>query len=492
MRAVGYFFSAVAGLSLALTVSSAQAALTISGKPTQNVTCNAGVCSATAKTAVLNVTDLATLIASSSVTVQSGGEAQDIVFDAPFSWASSNGLTLDAYRSLKIDKPVSDAGAGPLTLATNDGGSGGGLYFGGKGHIAFAELFNVLTINGAIYELIPSLVGLVAEIAENPSGNFALSTDFDAGPGGAYTASPIGTNFSGRFEGLGNTISNLKIRNTKNSGDGNFGLFAEIAPAGVVENLGIRNLNLLAAPISISGALAAVNEGTVSGDWASGSVGATPKGREAESNAGGLVGVNEGTITLSHAAVVVTDNTLGSDIGGLVSVNTGIVDRSYATGSVIGKTASNAGGLVGDDSQTGARHNGAPGKIMNSYSTGAVTGGGESRAGGLLGYLSNGRIAQSYATGYLKARRDSTVGGFVGDDESDRTSFKDCYWDTDTSGVSDPAQGAGNVQNDPGITGLTTGQLQSTLPAGFDSRVWAQNPKINNGYPYLIDNSPTK
>ena len=92
----------------------------------------------------------------------------------------------------------------------------------------------------------------------------------------------------------------------------------------------------------------------------------------------------------------------------------------------------------------------------------------------------------------MKTRHKSTVGGFVGDDESDRTSFKDCYWDTDTSGVSDPAQGAGNVQNDPGITGLTTGQLQSTLPTGFDSRVWAQNPKINSGYPYLIDNPPTK
>ena len=45
----------------------------------------------------------------------------------------------------------------------------------------------------------------------------------------------------------------------------------------------------------------------------------------------------------------------------------------------------------------------------------------------------------------------------------------------------------GNVS---GITGLTTVQFQSGLPAGFDPAVWAQSPGINNGFPYLIANPP--
>ncbi|MEI9932852.1 MAG: hypothetical protein WDM89_20525 [Rhizomicrobium sp.] len=66
------------------------------------------------------------------------------------------------------------------------------------------------------------------------------------------------------------------------------------------------------------------------------------------------------------------------------------------------------------------------------------------------------------------------------------------YWDLDTSGISNPAQGAGNQASDPGITGLTTAQFQSGLPAGFDPGIWKQNAKLNNGYPYLIDNTPPR
>jgi hypothetical protein len=49
--------------------------------------------------------------------------------------------------------------------------------------------------------------------------------------------------------------------------------------------------------------------------------------------------------------------------------------------------------------------------------------------------------------------------------------------------------GDGNVA---GITGLTTAQFQSGLPTGFDPKIWAENPNINNGLPYLINNPPPK
>jgi hypothetical protein len=53
-----------------------------------------------------------------------------------------------------------------------------------------------------------------------------------------------------------------------------------------------------------------------------------------------------------------------------------------------------------------------------------------------------------------------------------------------------PVSGAGNIANDPGITGLSTAQLQSGLPAGFDPTVWGENANINSGLPYLLANPP--
>jgi hypothetical protein len=32
--------------------------------------------------------------------------------------------------------------------------------------------------------------------------------------------------------------------------------------------------------------------------------------------------------------------------------------------------------------------------------------------------------------------------------------------------------------------------IHSGLPSGFDPTIWDENPKINNGFPYLIANPP--
>ena len=47
----------------------------------------------------------------------------------------------------------------------------------------------------------------------------------------------------------------------------------------------------------------------------------------------------------------------------------------------------------------------------------------------------------------------------------------------------------GNISH---VTGVTTKQLQKKLPAGFDKKIWAENPTINNGFPYLIANPPVQ
>ena len=111
-------------------------------------------------------------------------------------------------------------------------------------------------------------------------------------------------------------------------------------------------------------------------------------------------------------------------------------------------------------------------------------------AGGLIGYiggtLGSGTSSYSYAIGAVSIGRDSVIGGFVGTIESGSGNLTDTYWDTITSGITNPSQGAGNVVDDPGITGLTTSQLQSGLPAGFSNTIWAESGSINNGLPYLL------
>jgi hypothetical protein len=83
-------------------------------------------------------------------------------------------------------------------------------------------------------------------------------------------------------------------------------------------------------------------------------------------------------------------------------------------------------------------------------------------------------IGSSYAAGPISgysSKHGLDFGGFVGFDASASGSFSDAYWDLD-KGIDDPSHGAGNVQNDPGITGLTDAQLKSGLPAGFNPKVW--------------------
>jgi hypothetical protein len=98
---------------------------------------------------------------------------------------------------------------------------------------------------------------------------------------------------------------------------------------------------------------------------------------------------------------------------------------------------------------------------------------------------SGGTIISSYSTGSVTAGSGSYIGGLVGvESTADPDSY--CYWDTTTSGITNPSQGAGSPINDPGITGLSNTQLQAGLPAGFSSTIWGENSSINGGLPYLL------
>jgi hypothetical protein len=110
----------VAGLTCFVTT--AQAEVTISDQPTRAIKCAKGVCKPKKAKANLNVTDLANMLAAGDVKLVSDSAAIDIRFTAPLSWTSTSRLTLDSYRSIIFEQPVSVAGTGAVTIATNDGG----------------------------------------------------------------------------------------------------------------------------------------------------------------------------------------------------------------------------------------------------------------------------------------------------------------------------------------------------------------------------------
>ena len=210
-------------------------------------------------------------------------------------------------------------------------------------------------------------------------------------------------------------------------------------------------------------------------------------------NIGGLIGVNGGAISNSHAVASVsgTASTSGSntalDIGGLVGANYAgsSITRSFASGNVHGVIGHspgfiNAGGLVGIASS------GTGGFISQSYATGSVLSDAAGDVGGLVGN-SGSPITQSFATGAVRGGTGSTNGGLVGFGFANITQ----------------SYAAGLVINGGGLVGffdtslggvisssysLTTPQLATGLPAGFDSAVWTILPKVS--YPQLKSVTP--
>jgi len=503
-----------------LTESAGAAVVIISNASTANMSFSTStdIWSPTAAHARLNVLDLENQLAASDVIIATGSatpsrKATSIYVDAALSWTSNHSLNLQALYSILVRAPIVVAGSGNLVLNV--------FPSFGNGSISFLGTANGLTINGRNFILESSVKDLGSAIAANPAGNYALSTNYNAGQDGTYASSPIATGFSGIMTGLGNKISNLKIAST--TPNSFVGLFSQIS--GSVENLHIQGAFVRGGSGSTVGGLAAVVDGSLSDDSVSGKIfgQAAPVGGLAgvangslsdvsvsgnifghgapvgglvgvsgvsyidysystasisgDYQTGGLVGQSNGNISSSFATGAVVTTSGHSAAGGLIGVanSNSYAFESYATGALTGTSYSALGGLVGANS----------GRVGEAYATGSVSGTTDSEIGGLVGYESGGSIDDSYAIGAVTGGAGSVSGGVIGYDNGG--SMLDMYWDTTTSGQN---QGAGNIPYDPNITGLTTSQLLSGLPVGFSKGIWEEKTTVNGGFPYLLTLPP--
>jgi len=417
---------------------------------------------------------LATNLAGGNISILSGsgavGTSGDLNVNDVVTW-SANTLTLSAQNNININANLN--GSGSASLALHYGQKG--LAAGNSSDVILHAVVNLpagpnfstkLGSDGAVknFTVITALGGMGSSSAAdlqgmtgNLAGNFALGANIDAtatvgwNAGAGFT--PVGdanTYFTGRFDGLGHTITNLSINLP---GVNSVGLF------GATENGSVlRNVGLVGG--SVTGHLYV---GTLVGDNRSTEDNCFSTGSVYGENVGGLAGQNYGSISNSRATGSVNG---GFYAGGLVGVNNGTVRDSYATGKVSGGAM--LGGLVGVD-------NGSASRVSNCYATGDVSGLGA--LGGLVGtndgtvsgshatgnlngmYVigglagsSGGTISQSYATGSVTGTRQS-IGGLVGENY----------------GLVSGSHATGSVSGQDNVGGLVGYNSASTISGNYAS-----------------------
>jgi len=455
----------------------------------------------------------------------------DMTVTASYATGNVSGVgesTVGGLEGAAFGKKIENSSA---SGAITDGGGyyadAGGL-IGYADHVKLSGDFATGSVTGADYGAVGGLIGDMLKVSlDNSYATGAVVAGIEAYAGGL-----VGIDESG-------SIANSNASGTVTADTDSYvgGLVGTNLHASATISDSFATGTVTGTEGTLVGGLAGYFEGKISGSYATGAVTGG-----IGSEVGGLVSNNDGTITGSYASGLATCSE-SCNVGGLVSQNYGTIESSYATGAADGGNYSTAGGLAGenegtisDSYATGAASVGTGiggvgggeagglvgvqifGTISTSFATGAVSGGNTTSVGGLVGFnlYDTSTITNSYATGNVSAGTNSWVGGLVGFDDGGFVSDSystgaptggsgsdiggligaeygtttDSYWDTTTSGITNLSQGAGNIPNDPGITGLTTTQLQAGLPAGFDPSIWGESPSINGGLPYLLANPP--
>lgn len=377
-----------------------------------NLPPSSGIAAATLNS-MLSITN-ATIITSGA-----GTENGDIFVNSPISW-SANKLTLSAHGNININADMNARNTASLAL-----------YFG-QGALAAGNASNIITKGGVVnlpagttnfttkqgsdgeiksYTVITSLGAErststtdLQGMNGDPTKNYVLGQNIDASATAAWNAGagflPIGTlqntlpyalPFSGVFDGLGHTISNITI-----TGSSYLGLFGETRNA-TLRNIGMINVSVNGQGGYIGGLVGLFIDSAIHNAFTTGSV-------VGDLNVGGLVGYgSRGVISNSYAAANVSSDGVvngrynGYYLGGLVGRSEeSIITDSYATGNVSGRLG--LGGLAGRSYY---------GRISTSYASGNVSG--THLVGGLVGQLAYSDVLNSY---YAQIQQQSSYIGW--------------------------------------------------------------------------------
>lgn len=298
---------------------------------------------------------------------------------------------------------------------------------------------------------------------------------------------PIGNsshNYSGTFDGQGNTISGLYC-----DGENDYvGLFGYIEKKS--QNISkIQNVGVIDSYIKGNGYVGGVcgqnfggiiencyNTGTVCGNL----------------YIGGVCGYNIGKATIKNCynAGFVS----GTEVGGVCGRNGYgcIIEKCYNTGVVSGTNehSVNVGGVCGDNYY---------GTITNSYNTGQVSGIGNIAVniGGVCGYKSYGTIRNCYNMGEIVySENNDNVGGVCG--VAIYGTMANCYYLKDENksqypGIGNPYSGTEDITEgksaDEFANGSVAWLLNGSMAEGTEENPLAWYQKLGNDgnkYPVLL------
>lgn len=317
----------------------------------------------------------------------------------------------------------------------------------------------------------------LSENADAWDEDWVLEVDIDASETASWNNglgfSPIGDSptefgvrqqipYTGTFDGQGFVISNITINRTS---EPYVGFFGQIT-GGTVQNLGLENLTVNGYRY-VGGFVGYIHDGVMIDQcFATGVIDAYERGA-------GFVGqtyvdnvitnsYSEGTVTVNKwgggfvgdnytyseiSSCYSTSDVSGNDyIGGFASLNRwySTINSCYATGNVSG-TYDYTGGFVGINDD---------GYIENSFASGSVQG--SLFVGGFAGQsemIENTITGLYYCYSFGQVTGSSMVGALIGRSYAYVT---DCYFDTETSGMS---VGIGNSDSGQSATGLLSSEF---------------------------------
>ncbi len=347
---------------------------------------------------------------------------------------ATTNVTLEATNDITVNEALTNdmAGNKVLTLrADSDGDNTGGinvnavitigagdgitLNYGSNSNLTMArddstnsftgkinlDSSSVVNINNSSYTVVHNVTTL-DNMRNTLNGKYVLAGDLTAI--GAFSSIGSGSNgfeFTGKFDGLGHTLSGITINE-----------FLHTGVFGGVRDASIQNIGVTGTTVTQTDTFTGVTGGLIGLATNSQITNSFFEGTINGSNqTGGLIGgVTGSTIKNSYSKGTVNTTTNG---GGLIgAVNNSIlhaafgansIENSYSTSNVASSGASavnNIGGLIGSvSSGTYAS------TVANSYATGTVTNASTGfNTGGLVGSSAGGTYTTSYATGDVSSQ----------------------------------------------------------------------------------------
>lgn len=334
----------------------------------------------------------------SATAIQNALSSADIELQATNNIAVNENITWSTDKQLKLSADSINVNA----VIQNTNITNGGVFFNAE--------YTIFDSNGKV---IIHNINQLQWVNTALRGMYELGSNIDASDTSSWNGNkgwmPIGnidTEFSGKFDGLGHTISNLTINRPD---EDDIGLFGRVSAWNTryIENINLKDVNI-----------------------------------KGNNNVGALVGYGY-DIHIENAST--SGKIIGNEnVGGLIGhMFYAPVTAKKSSSSVDVSGVKNVGGLVGylDGSA-----------VRESYATGDVSG--SENVGGLVGYNNyRSNIENSYAIGEVSGT--TNVGGLIGYSN---------LWPTNTffdKNTTKQTQGVGNDEAAEGVSAKTTAQMQN-------------------------------